>query len=195
MKIFSSPTRKCSAQILAEACIGLSLMVFAWILITYSLFLANNQIRTEMAARYAAWYTGNNNGTEPTATQIDQYFFFQSGLSSITPQPAAQIGDVIEGNMPTGTTTYGGSDGSSANGPFKVEVSFGVSSLSSSTNPFPFSIVSSRVHVPLMPTNTISVCSVNSSCQWDGDSDAWTDASSAISGVWDSLKSAVSSFF
>jgi hypothetical protein len=193
MKILPSVSRKNAAQILAEACIGLSLMVFAWILITYSLYLANNQLRTEMAARYAAWYTGNNNGTPPTTAQIDQYFFFQSGLSGLSTPNAAGIGDVITGTMPSGTATYGGSDGSSGNGPFKIEITFGVASLDTTTNPFPFSIVSTGVSVPFMPTNTLSVFSVNSSCQWDGDSDTWTSASSALAGVWNSLTSAAGS--
>ncbi len=66
MKLLSSRHHVASAQILAEAAIGLSLMTFAWILIAYSLYLANYKIRTEMAARYAAWYQANNGGTAAT---------------------------------------------------------------------------------------------------------------------------------
>lgn len=188
MKISSSRHQRTSGQILAEACIGLSLMVFAWIVISYSLYLANYQIRTEMAARYAAWYQGNSSGTAATAAQLDQYFFFQANLSTVIPQQPDDIVDALAGLNNTNSTSYSGGDGGDGNGPFKVEVTFGPNSLNSTTNPFPFSLVSSDVHVPFMPASTFSISSVNSTCQWDGDSDTWSSWKSAGDGIWDAIK-------
>lgn len=166
---------------MAEACIGLALMVFTWIIITYSLFLANNQIRTEMAARYAAWYQGNNNGSAPNPSDIDNYFFFQSGLSAVNPQTAALIPDALAGNSPTNAVN----DDTSGNGPFKVQITFGPTTTPSSSSPFPFSLLST--HVPYM-TDSMMAYSVNSTCQWDGDSDTWNTWTSVGEGLWNTVK-------
>jgi hypothetical protein len=196
MKLLSELNRRRLGQVLAEACIGLSLMVFAWIIITYSLYMANNSIRTEMAARYAAWYQANNpanqeNGVNMPATgeQLDQYFFYQSGLSSVQQlTPPILIAQLFQSDvMPTNTQTYSGNDN-----PVYVQVTYGVTTPTSSS-PFPFSLLS--VQVPLMPNSTLGVYSVNSSCQWDYDSDLWTNASQALNGVWDTLKNNLGSFF
>lgn len=187
MKLLVAPDRRRSGQIMAEACIGLALMVFAWIIITYSLFLANNQIRTEMAARYAAWYQGNNIGNNnnalPDKSDIDKYFFFQSGLSTVTPLTPALIPDALSGNMPSSNANT--NDGTSGNGPFKVQITFGVSDPNSSANPFPFSLLTT--HVPYMTNSMMSVYSVNSSCQWDGDSDTWNTWTAAGKGIWNTI--------
>jgi hypothetical protein len=168
---------------MAEAAIGLSLMAFVWMILVYSLYLADNQIRTEMAARYAAWYQGNNNGTAPSAADIDKYFFFQSGLTHVNQLQAALIPDALAGL----NTTNSVSDSSGGNGPFKVQITFGVSSLNNNTNPFPFNLLNPSVQVPFMPTNLVSVCSVNSTCQWDGDSDTWSSWSDAAKGIWNTI--------
>jgi len=205
MKIICAQRRGENAQIMVEACIGLSLMVFTWILVSYSLYMANNQIRTEMAARYAAWYTGNNNGSLPSTTQIDQSFFFQSGLSTVTSQTPVTMSQFVSqlsgGLIPSQFLSFLNlSDGTSANGPFKVQVSYGVTDPSSSDNPFPFSIL--QTHVPFMTNSMMSVYSVNSTCQWDGDSDTWNTASQAwglittfLTNAFNSFVSAISSLF
>jgi hypothetical protein len=192
MKILCDRHKGECGQIMGEACIGLSLMTFAWILISYCLYMANNQIRTEMAARYAAWYTGNNGGTLPSTTQIDQYFFFQSGLSSVkTITPPVTLSDILSqmtgGLIPSQYLSFLDlSDGTSANGPFKVQVSYGVSDPSVSTNPFPFSVL--QAQVPFMPKTTLPIYSVNSTCQWDGDGDTWN----SFSAMWGLIKNALS---
>jgi hypothetical protein len=191
MKLLSSRRHVASAQILAEAAIGLSLMTFAWILIAYSLYLANYKIRTAMAARYAAWYQANNGGTAATPAQLDQYFFYQSGLSSVSNLDAILIGEVIEGDLPTNSADVSGDDSQ----PFRSQVSFGVTSLDNSANPFPFNLLNSNVKVPLMPSSTLSTFSVNSFCQWDDDSDCWTNAEQAASGAWNALMKDLGSFF
>jgi len=57
-----------TGQMMPEACIGLALMAFVWVVSAYSLFMANNSIRTEMAARYAAWYQGASGGSAVSAS-------------------------------------------------------------------------------------------------------------------------------
>jgi hypothetical protein len=178
MKPINSSNKKESGQMMAEACIGLALMALAWILISYSLFLANNDIRTEMAARYAAWHQGaSGDGTAVIASQVDQYFFFQSGLSTVSNVPPALIGDVITGNMP--------------DGPFKVKVAFGVSDPNSSSNPFPFNML--KTHVPFMPDSMMATYSVSSTCQWDGTGETWRSPGKALEGIWNTLKDTVTS--
>jgi len=183
MKLLVASHRRRSAQILAEACIGLALMAFTWIIVTYSLFLANNQIRTEMAARYAAWSQGNNNGTLPIASDIDKYFFFQPNLSTVTPLTPALIPDVLAGSAPASDAST--NDGTSGNGPFKVQIAFGPTTAPSSASPFPFNLLTT--HVPFMTNSMMSIYSVNSSCQWDGDSDTWNTWSAAGKGIWNTI--------
>jgi len=195
MKFTRAPNRSCSGQFMAEACIGLALMTFVWIILTYSLFMANNDIRTEMAARYAAWYQGaNGSGTIATASQMDQYFFFQSGLSAVKAGTPETVSSFFPPFIPKGLTKlFDLSDGTAANGPFKVSVSFGVSSVSSSSA-FPFNLLST--HVPFMPdSNMTNALSVSSSCQWDGVADTWTSADTVLKVIWNMLKNLVSSFF
>src|SRR5882762_3573264 len=172
MQLPRHATSRCSGQIMVEACIGLALMTFVWIMLTYSLFLANNQLRTEMAARYAAWYQGANGaGTPATATLLDQHFFFQTGISTVANLPPMQIADVLTGSSPANASTYS-SDGSGDNGPFRVKVTFGVKDPNSAGNPFPFDLL--KTEVPLMTNSMMSVYSVSSSCQWDGVAETWT---------------------
>src|SRR5688500_12896765 len=79
-----SPNRSCAGQVITEAVIGLALMSFACILMTYSLYMGTNSIRTSMAARHAAWFKGAS-GNDATPAQIDQWFFFQDGLTKVKP--------------------------------------------------------------------------------------------------------------
>ena len=191
MKIILSRHSGNSGQFMAEACIGLALMAFAWIMLVYSLFLGTNQIRTEMAARYAVWYQANNSGSAlPSTSDLDKYFFYQTGLSTVGNITPASIGNVIEGTMPSDATTYGGGDGSSANGPFKAEVTFDPSL---AADKFPYNLL--KTQVPFMPNSMLTYSKVVSFCQWDGDSDTWNTPGAAIAGVWNALKSSVSSFF
>jgi len=167
---------------MAEACIGLALMAFTWIIGTYALFMAENKVRTAMAARYAAWYQGaNGNGTLPTTAQIDEGFFQQAGVSTVT-DVTPQAAEVPVLNIPLGFN-----DGTAANGMFKVQVTFGVSSLASA-NQYPFVLLNTQV--PYMPSSALTnAFSVQSSCQWDGVGDTWTTAGQALSAIWNELKS------
>ena len=189
MKLLVAPNRKRSGQIMAEACIGLALMVFTWLIVTYSLYMANNHIRTEMAARYAAWYAGNNNGTAPTPANIDQYFFFQSGLSVVHNWQAEGIADALTGATPPANSYT--SDGSGNNGPWRMAVEFGLVDPNMSPIPYPFNMVRS---VPFMGDPGFSIGD-RDACQWDGDSDTWSDWSDAAKGVWNALSSNVKDLF
>ena len=62
-----------SGQILAEACIGLSLLVLLWIMLSFTTYMANNRIRTAMAVRDAVWL--KSNGQDPTGTIPGAFFF------------------------------------------------------------------------------------------------------------------------
>jgi hypothetical protein len=194
MRISYAKNRLEAAQILVEACIGLALIVFTWILLTYSLYMANNQIRTEMASRYAAWYTGNSGGNLPSTAQIDQYFFYQTNLSTVSTQTCDDMSTFVSqltgSFIPSQFLSFLNlSDGTAANGPFRVQVSFGVTDPNNSTNPFPFSVLQTKV--PFMTNSMMSVFSVNSTCQWDGDSDTWNTASQA----WGLITNFLESFF
>src|SRR6187455_1793013 len=86
MKIRLFPQRKRSGQVMAEACIGLSIMVFGWIVVTYSMFMANNHVRTAMAARYAAWHKGASStavSDEQLAQLVESSFFYQTGVCKV----------------------------------------------------------------------------------------------------------------
>ncbi len=180
----------CSGQVMIEAAIGLALLAFAWIMLSYSMFMATNDIRTVMAARYASWYRGAS-GNAATADQIDHAFFYQSGLSKVEYGPGQGIADLLSsgGNIASTASKYSGDE----NGPFMAKVTFGPSSLSS-TNQFPFDLLTTEV--PLMPNSYLTNClSVFSTCQWDGVGDTWRSPGQAFKGIVDSLKAIVSKFF
>jgi hypothetical protein len=185
MKILRSRRQSRHGQFLAEACIGLALMVAVWIILTYTLFLADNHIRTAMAARYAAWYYGAG-GNKATKENINQYFFYQP-LASVEYAQGDGIGNLVRGDN---TPSFSDGDG----WPTKAKVTFGVTNVSDASNPFPFNMVKTKV--PFIPDADVTpVISVSSVCQWDQDSETWTTPGAALSGLWNMLKGIVSSFF
>src|SRR5262245_53747481 len=94
--------RSDSGQVMAESAIGLALLAFVWILVIFSLFMANNRIRTAMAARHAAWYEGNGGaGGAELTVKIDNEFFYQNGyitVEDITPENSADSSSGLKGN-------------------------------------------------------------------------------------------------
>jgi len=186
MKILRSRRQSRRGQFLAEACIGLALMVAVWIILTYTLFLADNHIRTAMAARYAAWYKGAG-GSGLDGTKLDTLFFYQTGLSKVEYAQGDGIGNLVMGDN---TPSFSDGDG----WPTKAKVTFGVTDVSDTSNPFPFNMVKTKV--PFIPDADVTpVISVSSVCQWDQDSETWTTPGAALSGLWNMLKGIVSSFF
>jgi hypothetical protein len=187
MKILCSHRRTRSGQILAEACIGLALMVFAWIVITYLLFMGNNQIRTTMAARHAAWYRGAGT-TEATAGQIDQWFFYQSGLSKVEYSKGKGIFDVLAGGSADASKYSADEDG-----PWIATVTFGISDVNSASQ-FPFTML--KTHVPFMPDSALTQgLSVKAFCQWDEVGNTWTSPGAALKGIFDAIKQVFTSAF
>jgi hypothetical protein len=177
------PRHACSGQVITEAAIGLALMTFAWILMSYSCYMGTNAIRTCMASRHAAWLKGAT-GNTPSPEQIDQNFFFQTGLSKVESLPPVKIADLFTDSASKDQKGFGGK----GQGPFLVKVSYGVSDLDSATQ-FPFDLLKAKV--PFMPALPTNVLSVNSSCEWEETSDTWNTAGQAVSGVLDTLKSLI----
>ncbi len=186
MKICFASRRRYNGAVLTEACIGLSLVTFAWIIITYSLFMANNHIRAEMAARHAAWYKGTT-GNDMTQEQLDQWFFYQTNVAKVVYSDGEGIGSLI------GVDTKGVSFLDEKGFPTKATVTFGPGDAAHATQ-FPFDLL--KTQVPFMPSSMLTNClSVSASCQWDHVGETWTSPGAALSAVWNSLTGIVSKFF
>jgi hypothetical protein len=176
---------------MTEACLGLAMMAFTWIMMTYSFYMANNQVRSLMAARYAAWFAGagftdsSDTPTEVTPSQLDQLFFFQPGLSKVDTTNSAGIGSLLPGNASRFFTD--------AKGPFKRQVTFGLTDLNGPT-PFPFDLL--KTGVPFMPNSMLTNClSVSSSCQWDAVGATWRSPGAALKGILDSFLGPLAKIF
>jgi hypothetical protein len=187
--------QNCAGEIMAEAAIGLSLMAFVWILISYIFYMGDYKIRTEMAARYAAWYqgatSGSSAGSTPATAQLDSNFFYQTGLSTVT----SKVGENLA-NPFTGTnSTAASAEISDSGGPFLVTVTFGVTDPTSTSNPYPFDLLSTQVLFNGW-TNTMfaNFFSVSSSCQWDEIGNTWNTPGEAFSGLINMVEQAVESF-
>lgn len=177
----------CSGQVIAESCIGVAIMTFTWILLVYSTYMGTNYIRTAMAARHAAWMKGAQN-TEVSTAQLDQWFFYDSGLTKVEYGKGLGVGDLF-----SGTTGDRKTYGDAGNGPFLARVTFGVADTNSLTK-FPFVLL--KTSVPIMPAPLLDKgLSVKSWCQWDEVSNPWTSWGEALKGIWNAITSAVSSFF
>lgn len=171
-----------AGQILGEAAIGVSLMVFAWIIITYSLFLANYQIRTAIAARHAAWSKGES-GNDSTPASIETKFFFDTGLTKVENMTPIDIAGLFSDSQnSTGKFKNRG------DGPFRVKVKFGIAqSEINSTTKFPFNMM--KIRPPMMPEAVTmdKFLSVETPCQWERVGDTWNDWGSAIKGLFDEI--------
>jgi hypothetical protein len=146
--------------------------------------MGTNSIRTNMAARHAAWLKGAT-GNNPSPAQIDQMFFYQSGLSKVENGSPVTIGELFANDA--GKDSNG--IGSGGRGPFLVTVSFGVDDINS-TQHFPFTLLKAKV--PFMPPLPADVITVKSSCQWEEIGDTWTSWADALRGILDSLESIIS---
>ena len=192
MKISYSRHQELFGAILAEACIGLALLTFTWIIISYSLYMGDNHIRTAMAARHAAWLRGEKGGDvsdkskEPTAADIEGWFFYEKDLTQVS---------FSRGELPLETLMGGDRDkygGKAGKGPYLAKVTYGIQPDDlSSTTTFPFTLL--KTHVPFMPSSLMgNVLSVSSTCQWDEVGNPWKTWAEALSGLWDQLKKIIS---
>lgn len=175
MKIptFSSQTRpRQMGAIMAEAAIGFAIVSFTLVLLYCSTFMADNHIRTAMAARHAAWIKGEGRA-EATSEQIDEWFFYNKNLCKVTYAPGVgviDLGNNIRAVDPKGYVPKGSQS--------RATVSFGVDSLDSKeAKQFPFVLL--RGQFPFMPKSPDSkeFLHLESHCQWDETGDAWQGSS------------------
>lgn len=154
-------TNLASGQIMAEACIGLSLMVLLWLLVTFTTYMANNRIRSAMAARDAAWLQSNGE----SLSTIPSRFYMNDDVSLATANAGTKISLDTRG-VPTGPWSGSG---------WLNSVSFGMSAGGvSGTTRYPFVLL--NMHVPFMPPTSLNgFLSVTSSCAWPADCDKTFD--------------------
>ena len=178
-----------SGQVMVEAVIALSLLVFAWIIFTFSTYMSTNQIRTAMAARHAAWLKGN--GEDPSTEAIASNFFYQAELVNVEVGKGSGIGDLIGGSKVAEMDEFADAD----EGPYAARVTFGITTADvASVTSFPFTLM--RTELPFMPPSLMTeFLQVESTCQWDDVGETWTDWEKALSGVlktfWNEVKSAL----
>lgn len=171
--------RHCSGQILAEACIGLSLLAFVWILVSYHSFMTENRIRTAMAARHVAWRVAKDPGVnlQTLAKDVNDHVFYSSSATvQKGDKPVDHVGSTGIGflNLILANKVFSLHNPVSDPGPYRMKVTFGITQedLKRPGVAFPFSLM--NTHVPFM-TNSLMAgfLSVNSQCQWAAIGDPW----------------------
>ncbi|MBI3869703.1 MAG: hypothetical protein HY299_14365 [Verrucomicrobia bacterium] len=159
-------------------------MALAFVLLIYSSYLATNHLKTLMAARHASWLLGTRGGQPDLDTvkeNIDTSFGFDPELTQLhLESPAALFGFL------TGDDAVGKEIAGAGGGPFRVQVTFGLTSeeVRNSTK-FPFNLM--NVTVPFMGETRMDISQVSSVCQWDEVGNTWSTLSSALSGLFDKL--------
>jgi hypothetical protein len=169
---------------MAEAAIGLALLTFVWIVVSYVNYMGINRIRTNMAARHSAWLSSH--GADPTANGlITSNFFVGNDANLVTVSLPVKntmsffgVGfDLSKVDLLTPAPEL-----------YSNTVSFGANNVDSSS-PFPFNLL--VVNVPYMPTNTLQSFTyftmVSSHCAWPAD--IW-DISSEPTAVIEILEAA-----
>ena len=158
----SHRNRTLSGQILAEACIGMALLVFVWMLVSFIAYMANNRIRTAMAVRDAAWLQSKGISTE----SVPGAFFYGDDihLVHVTPQQ-----ETLSLPIPD-LTFYSTHDNDACN----ATVKFGMTASDlKNTAQFPFTLM--NTHVPFMPDSLVdNFLSVTSNCAWPDEVDTDT---------------------
>ena len=166
-----------SGQIMAEACIGLALLSFTWILISYTSFMTTNRIRTAMAARHMSWWIAKT-GADPQSltSKVNAEFFYNSfAVVEKGSDPINHAGSIGVPILAAPLIPLHGfmSDSGSPN---RTRVTFGINlaDLNSPSVAYPFSLM--NTHVPFMTNSLLDgFLSVNSQCQWAAINDAWTN--------------------
>ncbi|MDR3457097.1 MAG: hypothetical protein P4N60_06595 [Verrucomicrobiae bacterium] len=155
-----------AGAILAEACIGLALLVFLWILVSYVTYMSNNRIRTVMAARDSAWLSGN--GQNPTAQGSIAGSFFSGDDVNV-----AQVQSSVRVPLSPGNPYFTPAVCSNS-----VTFGMSVSDLKQSTQ-FPFVLM--NMQVPFMPEAMLTnFTSVSGHCAWPADVDNTLSGPQAI---------------
>ena len=189
-----------SGQAMIEACLGIALLTFVFVLVGVSTFMSNNRIRTAMAARHAAWMHGADlydnsaqNREYLNNVNIDNWFFFpskdahlsipQQGRLNIDPTrhtQVAQLPGTSSGlrlqNLPLHTISVDAQAKiadilQEAKTLPAYQVSYGLQSPDHFAG-FPYNLL--RTDVPFMPTPLVtSLLNFDSVCQWEPVSNPW----------------------
>ena len=163
---------------MAEACIGMSLVVFVWVLFAFSSYMANNRLRTVMAARDAAWL--QSNGQNPSSLVPTQFFYGSD--QNVAQAPAGRQVNLSPLGSEGGLDSFGWSGLDAVM--WSNTVTFGMTvDQVSTTEQFPFVLL--NTHAPFMPDIMLSnFLSVSSVCAWPGDLDkTWASKGDALGGV------------
>ena len=146
--------RTLKGQILAEAAIGLSLMVFVWIIVSYVNYMCNNRIRANMAARFSAWVSGNGVSAAASSSSA-QYCFMNNDTNMVAVSSVKNNLSFLGVSVP----------GIIVPDPIicSNNVTFGTNKVSSSS-PFPFNML--LVRVPFMPDIFTNFTTVSAHCAW-----------------------------
>jgi hypothetical protein len=158
-----TPGRNDSGEILAEACIGLSLMALLWIMLSFTNYMANNRIRTAMAARDAAWLQANGESVQSVPAA-----FFLGQDTGLCPTPTSQPNSYSYGvwtaSASTSTVTFGLQGGDSSN-----------------ATTYPFVLLNTTL--PYMPASAMNgFLQVQANCAWPGDlTDTYNSSGAALS--------------
>ena len=171
----AAPTARLGGQILAEACIGLSLLTLVMICVAYSTYMANNRIRTIMAARDAAWLQAH--GQDPSSLIATQFFYDQDqSLVQASAGEQKSLSPLGGESIPVISAVLGATE-------WTNKVSFGLSQGVSSSKQYPFILM--KTQAPFMPASALGAfSSTSSSCAWPGDLDkTWNSWGDALGGV------------
>ena len=166
-----------SGQIMVEACVGISLLAFVWILISYTSFMTTNRIRTAMAARHAAWRVAKE-GVNPQSMskEINDDFFYNSFATVENGDaPVNRAGSIGVPILTIPLIPLHGFIGDSGP-PNRTRVTFGIkpADLNSPNVAYPFNLM--NTHLPFMTNSMLAgFLSVNSQCQWPAINDVWSD--------------------
>lgn len=175
---------------MAEACIGLALMTFAWILFSYVSYMGNNHIRTAMAARHAAWLQAI--GGAPAAS-IPHDFFLGGDAQFVMVKSSSVHLPISESLADKSKDKLEWSDKGNA---IYATVTFGVAEdLLKTTDVFPFILMKTKV--PFMSASQLTnFLSVESHCAWPAEvNNTWTTKSEALSGLWNLVRNEIRDAF
>ena len=170
------PRRADAGAVLAEASMGLALLILVWIFATYVSYLTNNQIRCSMAVRHLAWLQGHG-GTADLA--VAQSFFFGDDTQLVSFQPLGNA------TLNAGNVTAPGAGSVQGNEACLVGVQFGLpADQLAGTDRYPFLLL--NTHLPFMPDSSLasSFTMVSAQGAWPADvGTTWNTWGSALQGL------------
>ncbi len=180
-------------QAIVEAVLGMSLLSLAWILFTFSGFMAGNGVRCVSAARHMAWMKGN--GLEPNQEAIAADFFGYTNEVTI-----AVAEREIDSDDPLDDSSDSGDDGGSgfsitsilakiiiwAPPVWACEARYGIDNISEGTR-YPYTLLNARL--PFMREDALmtSWLKVEAHCEWERVNETWDDPGDVLEALWDGI--------